>query len=74
MAPDMDVYQEAARQSVLSGHNVFLCGQAGTGKTFLVKQLFNDLVEMGKACVITCTTGIACAQYTRDHRAMTLHR
>ena len=59
----MDLTSE--QQSVLSlcqqGYNVFLTGQAGTGKTFLLKEIIQHLqVQHGVAQVgITATTGKA---------------
>ena len=48
--------QEAALQSMLSGANVFLTGEAGTGKSTIVKE-FNR--RSSKNCIFLAPTGIA---------------
>ena len=48
--------QEAALQSMLSGANVFLTGEAGTGKSTIVKE-FNR--KSSKNCIFLAPTGIA---------------
>ena len=48
--------QEAALQSMLSGANVFLTGEAGTGKSTIVKE-FNQ--KKKKNCIFLAPTGIA---------------
>ena len=34
---------------VREGHNVFVTGQGGTGKSFLVKEIYKKADEIGKA-------------------------
>lgn len=58
--------QEAVLRLVRSGANVFFTGSAGTGKTFLLERIVQELREKYaddarfKACVaVTATTGIA---------------
>ena len=41
------------------GHNVFLTGKAGTGKTFVVKKAIEILELQGKRIVAVAPTGIA---------------
>lgn len=48
--------QEAALQTMLSGANVFLTGEAGTGKSTIVKE-FNR--RSSKNCIFLAPTGIA---------------
>ena len=40
--------QEHVLKIVLEGHNVFISGQAGTGKSFLVKEIYKRLKQGGK--------------------------
>ena len=57
----------------MEGHNLVLTGQAGAGKSFVVR----DTIELMKFSEIRygllCTTGIACLQYF-DYGATTVHR
>lgn len=53
----------------MSGHNVFVGGKPGTGKTYTVKRVAN-ILEQTKRVKITCTTGMACSLCDD---AMTLH-
>ena len=55
------------------GHNLFIDGKAGTGKTFLLSQIYNSL-SSSKTVSITCTTGIACMNYDSCMGACTIHR
>lgn len=45
--------------AVLSGENIFLTGKAGTGKSFVVKEVMKTLEYMGKRVVAVAPTGIA---------------
>ncbi|XP_053385248.1 uncharacterized protein LOC123552526 [Mercenaria mercenaria] len=58
----------------LKGHSIFIDGYAGTGKTYLVKNIYNDLTSLGKNVAITCTTGIACMNFDPALNASTIHR
>ena len=51
--------QQEAYDILMSGQNVFLTGDAGTGKTFLINKFIEDAKEMKKNIVITAPTGIA---------------
>ena len=62
-----------AEQRILEGHNIILTGQAGTGKSFLLRDVALTLKFMEKKYAILCTTGIACLQYF-DIGATTVHR
>ena len=65
----LNAEQRRAVDRVMCGHNVFISGKAGTGKTFIVKYLVK-LMEKQKNVVVTCTTGMACTLY---NQSMTLH-
>ena len=69
----MDADQTAALNAIMSGHNLVLTGQAGTGKTFTIKQCGNELRKMKTSVALTCYTGIACLQY-EGLKPMTLHK
>ncbi len=53
----------------MNGHNVFLSGSGGTGKTFTVKKLV-EFLTVCKNVAVTCTTDMACGLYDD---ALTLH-
>ena len=50
---------ENIRTCVFANHNVLILGQAGTGKTELIKDYANKLRKQGKTVQITAPTGIA---------------
>lgn len=58
---------------VLKGHNVYIGGQAGTGKSFLLTHIFDSLIKQGKQVSVTGTTGIACTHFPARCCAVTLH-
>lgn len=45
------------------GHNVFVTGQGGTGKSFLVKEIFKSLSRRGVRTAIICSSGISGTVY-----------
>lgn len=53
------VKQEEALKVLKLGHNVFLTGPPGSGKTFLLNQYIDYLKEKHKGVAITASTGIA---------------
>ncbi|XP_061167824.1 uncharacterized protein LOC133176769 [Saccostrea echinata] len=55
-----------------NGHNLIISGQAGTGKTFLVKRIVKKYSKE-KHVAIVCSTGIAATHYG-DLGAVTLHK
>ena len=69
----MDSQQKYALDAVLNGHNIVLLGQAGTGKTYTIKECVKNLRRAGKFVSLTCYTGIACLQY-EGLSATTLHK
>ena len=52
-----------AEENILDGHNNVLTGQAGTGKTFLLKDIVSTLKFSERKNSLLCTTGIGCMQY-----------
>ncbi|XP_060605532.1 uncharacterized protein LOC132758030, partial [Ruditapes philippinarum] len=67
----LSIEQIYALNSAKAGHNLLICGQAGTGKTYVVKRIVNDL-KRSRSLALLCTTGIGCMQYA-DMGATTVH-
>ncbi len=57
---------------VLAGHNVLVTGQAGAGKSEVVKESIKRLNEVRKNVAVICSSGIACQVYERGV-ASTVH-
>jgi len=51
--------QEQALEIMKMGHNVFLTGEAGSGKTYLLEKYIDYLENKGVKTAITASTGIA---------------
>ncbi|KKR21404.1 MAG: Exonuclease V subunit alpha [Candidatus Moranbacteria bacterium GW2011_GWA2_39_41] len=51
--------QKTALEILKLGHNIFLTGPAGSGKTYLLKQYIDYLKERNVSVAITASTGIA---------------
>jgi len=51
--------QLAVMKEIDDGHNVFITGPGGTGKTFLIRHICRHLEEKGKKVAITSLTGMA---------------
>ncbi|MFA4817619.1 MAG: AAA family ATPase [Parcubacteria group bacterium] len=51
--------QKTALEILKLGHNVFLTGAAGSGKTYLLNQFINYLKNSGVSAAVTASTGIA---------------
>ena len=50
-------------KAALSGRNAFITGQAGTGKSFLLKEIFQQLEQSGKKVATISSTGISGTLY-----------
>ncbi len=61
--------QEKALAILKSGRNVFLTGQAGAGKTYVLNQYINYLRDRDIAIAVTASTGIAATHMN----GMTIH-
>lgn len=55
----MNCEQNEVLSVVESGHNVFITGQAGTGKSFLIGEIYQALKRRGEKIAIVCSSGIA---------------
>jgi len=61
--------QEQAISLALHGHNIFLTGQAGTGKTYTLNKIIDCLYDKDKRIAKTASTGIASTHIN----GMTIH-
>lgn len=55
----LDADQQAAVDAALNGESFFLTGSAGTGKSFVLKQIITALRNTGLSVVVTASTGCA---------------
>ena len=51
--------QQSAFESYKNSENIFISGYAGTGKSFLINQIYKDAKDRGKNIQITAMTGCA---------------
>lgn len=63
MAEELSDEQRQALDIVMEGHNLYVGGQAGCGKSYLVRKIAGWAASVGRASAVTCTTGIACSNY-----------
>lgn len=58
---ELNTEQQDAATHILSGNNVFITGSAGTGKSFLLKYVIQELVKIHgeEAVAVTAPTGIS---------------
>lgn len=56
---DLNKEQRRALLQIRHGHNVFVTGGAGTGKSVVLKTAVQELKDAGKAVVVCAPTGIA---------------
>lgn len=69
---DLNSKQKYAVETMLEGKNVFLTGDAGTGKTTVIQTFIDEAEKRGKSILVTATTGIAADNI--GYGAMTVHR
>ena len=55
--------QERAFLEIKGGHNLVVLGQAGTGKSFLVRETQRRLASEGRRVHVAASTGIAASQF-----------
>lgn len=63
--------QRAALEAAIGGKNFFLTGSGGTGKSFVLAKIREELEWSGKKVAITALTG--CAALLLGNKAKTLH-
>lgn len=64
--------QRYAFETMMEGNNVFLTGDAGTGKTTVIKCFIDEAEKNGKSVLVSATTGIAAENI--GYGATTVHR
>ena len=66
--------QAAVLKAAIHGHNLFLSGQAGTGKSDLVKEIYRNVSAKGKNVSIVCSSATAGSVYDElNARVSTVH-
>ncbi len=63
-------YQEGVKL-VEAGHNCVVTGQAGTGKSYFLRNTISKITSKGKRVAVLCPTGIAATQFLKG---TTVHR
>jgi len=63
--------QQAVFDAYRTGKNVFMTGPGGTGKSHLIRAIYNDAVAMGKQIQVCALTG--CAAILLNCNAKTVH-
>lgn len=68
----LNVDQEQIVNFAAKGHNLLITGQAGVGKSEVVKRIISDANASGRKIGVICSSGIACQVYDRGV-ASTVH-
>ena len=68
----LNIDQEEILEFSVEGHNLFITGQGGVGKSEVVKQIIRFFKARGKTVGVICASGIACQVYDRG-LASTVH-
>lgn len=76
MNKTLDDEQLKALNLILKGENIHICGAAGTGKSYLISYIVEELEKKKLKVSITATTGVAANNLNNYHfknNATTLH-
>jgi len=63
--------QIIAYDKYIQGHNIFITGPGGSGKSALIKQIYKHACEVGKDIQVCALTG--CAAVLLNCKAKTIH-
>ena len=63
--------QKECYKKYIEGKNVFITGSGGTGKSYLIKKIYDNAIENKKKIYVTAMTG--CAAVLLNCKACTLH-
>lgn len=63
--------QQLVFNKYIEGNNIFMTGPGGTGKSELIKNIYNDALKKGKKISVTALTG--CAALLLQCKAKTIH-
>jgi len=67
----LNTEQETALDAVVAGKSLFITGPGGVGKSYLIREIKNRLLALGKTVAVTAMTG--CAALQLECGAKTLH-
>jgi ATP-dependent DNA helicase PIF1 len=68
---DLSYEQKLVFDKYVQGHNIFITGPGGTGKSALIQMIYNNAYSQKKAIQVTALTG--CAAVLLNCKAKTLH-
>ena len=68
---ELSIEQQFAFDKYVQGHNIFITGPGGTGKSALIKMIYNHAYNKFKNIQVTALTG--CAAVLLNCKAKTLH-
>jgi hypothetical protein len=68
-----DSIQQEAIDAAFHGHNVFITGVAGTGKSAVTQKIVNDAKSMRKEVAVAAPTGVAAVNLGPGLAAQTVH-
>jgi len=57
----LNAEQQQFADAALDGQNLFITGEAGTGKSFMLNYIIQELKDLQKVVAVTATTGLAAA-------------
>lgn len=68
---NLSIYQKKVFNKYLMGENIFITGPGGTGKSVLIKSIYNDSINKSQNIIVCAMTGIA--SVLLECQAQTIH-